>query len=353
MKRWKIAAIFATVLIATLALLRANRPSHHASSLTGVRSSGAVVRLQEGAAVDIATPKRRYRIGVLFPFLSSPFWINEAYGILDQAKKAGVDIVWLSADGYDNVDKQSSQLEDLVTQRVDAILLAATSYSGTASAVDRAAAAGVPVFTHVTSSSSKMVVSAVLDDDITIGNRQAEFMGAALGGKGKVAMLNGPAAAEWSARRVQGFKEVLTRRFPGVRIVAERFGVPDRADAQRLTEDLLTTFQDLNGIFTVADGMAMGAADAINMVGRIKQITITTASFSRETVPYLKSGFIRVNVDENPVLMGRTIVNTVIHGLNGETVPAVVYLPNPSITGANLESINPTEQWAPESWRVP
>src|SRR5262249_7749608 len=154
------------------------------------------------------------------------------------------------------------------------------------------------VFAHVTSSSSKNIVAAVLDDDVEIGRQQANYMAQALNGKGKVAMLNGPAAAEWSSRRVQGFKEVMSQKFPGIQIVAERFGIPDRADAQRLAEDLLTTFPDLQGIFTVADGMAMGTADAIQGARRRNKVVVTTASFSRETVPYIQAGRIGVNVDE-------------------------------------------------------
>jgi ABC-type sugar transport system substrate-binding protein len=350
MKRWTIILIVAAVIVAGLLVWNANRPEHR----TGVHvaSNGETVRIAEGSTPQPVSPKRRYKLGVLLPFVAAPFWVNEAYGIIDEGNKIGVDVIWLSADGYDNVDKQNSQLEDLITRQVDAILLAATSYTGTAPAVDKAAAAGIPVFAHVTSSASKNVVAAVIDDDLEIGRRQARYMGTALHGGGTVLMLDGPSAAEWSSRRVRGFKEVLKNQYPKIRIVAERFGIPDRADAQRIAQDMLTTFPSASGIFTVADGMAMGAADAARAANPNKRITVTTASFSRETVPYLKAGYIGVNVDENPVLMGRTVVDTAVRGLNGESVPSTVYVPNPSITKANLGSVNAATQWAPPSWRL-
>lgn len=316
------------------------------------KSDGRVVRYEEWSARADPTPTRRYKIGVLFPFLAAPFWVNEAYGVIDQSKRLGIDVVWLSADGYGNVVKQNAQIDDLVVQRVDAILLAATSYSGTAVAVNRAAEAGVPVFTHVTSSESKRVVSAVLDDDPEIGRKQGRFMGRALSGRGRVAMLNGPAGAEWSMRRVAGFKEVLAREFPGVEVVAEREGIPDRSDAKRLAEDLFVAFPALDGVFTVADGMAMGVVDAAVAANRIDKLTVTTASFSRETLPFLQKQYIDVNVDENPVLMGRIAVNVVVRALNGEVVPSVVLVPNPEITAGNLASVDPTVQWAPEDWKL-
>ena len=350
-KWWGPAAAVVAVLIIGFLIWRANAPGDQNGTAT-VRSNGETVQLAEGAALENPTPARRYRIGVLLPFVAAPFWVNEAYGVLDQAEQLGVDVVWLSADGYDNIDRQNSQIEDLVSQGVDAILIAATSNTGTVPAVDRAVASGVPVFAHVTSSATASVTAAVLDDDLAIGRRQAEFMGRALGGRGQVAMLSGPAAADWSARRAQGFKEVMAAQFPGIEIVAERNGIPDRADAQRLTEDLLVTFPNLAGIFTVADGMAMGAADATIAARRINRVTITTASFSRETVPYIRSGYIDVNVDENPVLMGRVSINTVVRALNGEVVPSVIYVPSPSITRDNVDSVNAETQWAPEDWRL-
>ena len=348
-----IAALVILTLIMVIGARYWRSPSEPAGRRNLASSTGMIERLSEGGSLVPPQPQRRYRIGVLFPFLASPFWVNEAYGVLDQAQRAGVEVVWMSADGYDNIDKQNSQMEDLVTQRVDAILLAATSSGGTAPAVDRASRAGVPVFTHVTSSSSKHVISAVVNDDLDIGRKQAQFMGEALQGRGRIGMLNGPAAADWATLRARGFKEVLAEKFPAVQIVAERFGVPDRADARRLAEDLLTADARLNGMFTVADGMAMGAADAAFAAQRIDGLVITTASFSRETLPYLRKGHIDLNVDENPVVMGRVALNTVIRALNGERVPGTIYVPSPSITARHLPMLDLATRWAPEDWQLP
>jgi ribose transport system substrate-binding protein len=351
MNKWRLIGSGVAILVIGALLWRANRAPDaiHAAS---ARSNEQIMQLADGAAPTDPAPSRRYRIGVLFPFIAAPFWVNEAYGVLDQAKRVGVDVVWLSADGYDNIDKQNSQIEALVSQRVDAIILGATSSAGTVPAVERAVEKGIPVFAHVTSSATDRITAAVLDDDDAIGRRQAQFMGQALHGQGQVAMLSGPAAADWSSRRARSFKAVMAAEFPNIKIVAERHGIPDRADAQRLAEDLLVGFPDLAGLFAVADGMAMGAADAAIAAQRIDRITITTASFSRETVPYLTAGHIDVNVDENPVLMGRTALNTVVRALNGEAVPKITYVPSPAITRDKLAAVDEKTQWAPEDWHL-
>ena len=335
------------LILAAFLFWRAN--TQQTGSAGKINVSEQTIHLQNSLA-DSPKPTKRYKIGVLFPFLASPFWVNEAFGILDQAKKVGVDVVWLSADGYDNVDKQSAQIEDLAAQRVDAILIAATSNKGVIPAVERASKAGIPVFAHVTSAATNAIYSSVVDDDLEIGRQQAEFMGKALGGKGLVAMLNGPAAADWASRRVQGFKEVMSAKYPGIRIVAERNGIPDRADAQRLAEDIIAANPKLGGIFTVADGMAMGVADAMTNASRT-QITLTTASFSQESLAYMSKGLIDLNVDENPVLMGRAAINNVVRGLNGETVSRTLLVPNPAYNSETARSVNANGQWAPAGWQ--
>lgn len=346
-------AIILAVVVAALAaglVWRANAPATGAER-GAIKQGPAVERVAVDAPLDSPAPKRRYKIGVAYPFLAAPFWANEAYGIMDQAKTLGVDIVWLSADGYDNIDKQNSQIEDLAAQGVDALLIAATSSSGTVPAVERAAAKGIPVFAHVTSTASPKIVSTVANDDVGIGRQQAQFMGEALKGRGRVAMLNGPSAGEWSINRRAGFKEVMAAKYPGIVIVAEKYGIPDRSEFQRITEDLLASTPDLDGIFTVADSIALGAADAAKNAGRLDRLVITTTSFSKETLPYLKSGAIDVNVDENPVLMGRLALNNVVRGLNGDPVPKMIYVPSPAMTAATLGTVTDSH-WAPDDWRL-
>jgi ABC-type sugar transport system substrate-binding protein len=341
-------ALLAVALVATMVLIwRANDGVATNERRIAVRDETVALSATLPASPE---PERPYKIGVLFPFMASPFWVNEAYGVLDQADKLGLEVIWLSADGYDNVDRQNSQLEDLAAQGVDAILIAATSSTGVVPVVERISARGTPVFAHVTSAATKSISSSVVNDDLEIGRQQARYMGRSLASKGRVAMLNGPAAADWASRRVKGFKEVLAAEFPGITIIAERNGIPDRADAQRLTEDLLSANRQLDGLFTVADGMAMGAADAMRNASRTN-IVLTTASFSQESLPYMQNGLIDLNVDENPVLMGRAAVDNIVRALNGEPVARTVFIPSPAYTAETASRVDPARQWAPKGWQ--
>lgn len=296
---------------------------------------------------QLPSVSKQYKIGVLFPMLASPFWVNESYGIMNQADELGVEIIWYSADGYANVDKQNSQIEDLITQKVDGIIIAPTSYQGNTPAIEKAISAGIPVVVHVTGTSASGISGSILADDLAIGRQQAKFLNKALGGEGKVIMLSGPSGADWSTNRAIGFKEELESLGSQIEIVAERTGEPDRASSQRIVEDLLIRWKDVDGIYTAADGMAIGVAISIKQLNTEGQVLLTTASFSRETVEYIRNDQIHYNVDENPVMQGRAAVNALVYCLEGYTIPKKILVPIPGIDKSILDSIDLTNQWAP------
>lgn len=316
-----------------------------------VQNSTQVQRLPDDYSVEIVKASKRYKIGVLFPIADTAFWVNEAYGVIDQAKKDNVEIVWLSADGYGNTDRQISQLEDLSAQHVDGILLGATSFGGTAPAVERVVGRGIPVVNQVTSTNSNKVSSRVMTDYAGIGRKQAEQMAKLLNGSGKIVMLSGPSGAEWASNEVKGFKETLAKIAPNIKIVAERFCNDSfRATSQKQMEDLLVAFPDINGLFSVSDILAAGAIDSIVRSGKIDRISITTAGFDPDSIDYMRKNYIAINVDENPVVTGRVALNTLVRVLDKQAVAQTIFVPNPIRTSKDLQ--NGAEHWAPSTWRL-
>lgn len=311
-----------------------------------------VLRLSETEAMDVVAAQSRYKVAVLFPFQGIPFWVNEAYGLFDQADKSGIDLIWRSADGYENVDRQVQQLSEMKALGVDAVLLGATNFAGTRAAVNDLIASNIPVINHVTSTDSDKISSRVLVDYKEIGQKQAQHIKERLPEGGQILMLNGPAGAEWSGNEVEGFKEIIGSD-GAWDIVAERNSNPDRVEAQRFIEDLIVRFPDAAAIFSVTDSLAMGAVDALRGAGKDGTVVVTTAGFSPETVEPIKNGSISLNVDESPVLIGRSAINAVVNVLNGNEVAGTQFAPTPSHTAASLSDASLSTQWAPEGWTLP
>ena len=63
------------------------------------------------------------KIGVTMPNIKGPWFTPVLFGITDEAKKLDYEVIIQDAGGYGNVDKQVSQLSNLLVQKVKAILL--------------------------------------------------------------------------------------------------------------------------------------------------------------------------------------------------------------------------------------
>ena len=83
-----------------------------------------------------AKPSKSYRLGVSIPHLANPHYVGQAYGYIDEAQSLGAQVTLLEAGGYEHLDKQVSQVEDLIASKVDAIINAATSGPGTGGRVE-------------------------------------------------------------------------------------------------------------------------------------------------------------------------------------------------------------------------
>jgi ribose transport system substrate-binding protein len=95
----------------------------------------------------------------------------------------------------------------------------------------------------------------------------AKAMGAMLGGKGKVAILNAPPGIIIRDQRTNGFVDGMKKNFPDIKIVADQVADWDRKKAQDVLTTILTANPDLAGVYGVNDSMALGAMDVAKSKG--------------------------------------------------------------------------------------
>ena len=151
--------------------------------------------VQDGESYELPRPPKpdkKYTIGVLLPHLANPHFVAQAYGYYDEAEQLGAELVLFECGGYEYVEVQVQQMEDLVAMGVDAIILVSVDLTGTIAAVDAAVEAGIPVVNVNVMTDAETVSARVRSPDKIIGRLQAEYHAEKLGGKGNVLMMVGP-----------------------------------------------------------------------------------------------------------------------------------------------------------------
>jgi ABC-type sugar transport system substrate-binding protein len=348
-------ALIAFAAVTMLGCGRGTQPSQDVPpGVTPAPSTGIAAATAE--ATDYprpAKPSKQYRIGVAIPHLSNPHYVGQAYGYIDEAKSLGAQVTLLEAGGYQYLDKQVAQIEDLIASKVDAIIVAAISGPGTVSAVEAAVAAGIPVINVNVMTDSDKVVTRIRSDDDVIGRMQADFMGDRLKGAGNVVMLRGAPGTSWAEIRGNAFKKRLAERYPGVKILGEQYSQSTPTDGLRLMEDFLQTFPQITGVYNGADSTAVGAAQAVLASGKAGSTVITATDFQPDTEKFIRDGAITATVLQQTVTMGRWGVRAAINYLEKRPVPPVLFTALLLATRDNLDRIDLTTVRAPEGWTPP
>jgi len=256
--------------------------------------------------------------------------IEEA--VKEEAEALGFELIIMDA----NKDSaaQASQVENFITQEVDAIILCPCSSAGIKPSVGMANKANIPVFTMDIAAEGDVIAHVGTDNytgGILAGKYTAEEI---LKGKGTVAIIT-YSEVESCVNRELGFKEAVAE-FPDIEIVDVQNCGGSAEKAADLTQDILVKYPDLDVIFGVGDPFAMGALSAIEAAN--KEIKIIGFDGNPEAIAEIKKGELWIaDVAQNPKEVGKTTVNLINDFFEGKDVPKVTLVAPYVIDISNLE----------------
>lgn len=230
----------------------------------------------------------------------NPFYVAMANGVKDEAKKLGIQAFVLNAE--DKLEKQISDVEDLIQKKIHILLINATQ-DGAASVIEKAAKAGIPVITLQRGISSSAVTSHIGTDNVVIGRLGAQWIVDKLGGKGNVVVLEGIPGAASSEDRKKGAAEVFPK-YPGIKVVAQQTGEYDRAKALHVMENILQAQPKIDAVYCFNDEMAMGAVAAVKS-GKRAEMMITGMDANKDAVEAVKKGELAMTIALPPYDIGR------------------------------------------------
>ncbi len=277
-------------------------------------------QLKEGASNEspAANPaKERYTIGVLLPMLSNAHFTAEAYGFQSEAEALGVDVVIWDCGGYSYFDKQVTQMEDLISMGVDAIILVAADADACVPTIDAAFEAGIPVINvNVMANSDKVLKIKSNDDDI--GRLEAERLGTLMGGEGNVLMVRGTAGTSWAIGRGDGFIAYMEENYPNINILAELWCANEVDAAMLQVEDAIMAYGDeIDAVYAPGENTIKGAVLALKAAGR-DDVYAVSCDPADDTVAMLKEGSVNASVVQFSVGLGQWGIRAAVNILNGD-----------------------------------
>lgn len=233
-------------------------------------------------------PAGKPKVGISLFYRRDAYYKDLESAFKKEAAAAGIDVIIQDADS--DGAKQTQQLEDFVTQKVDAIALAACDPAGMVPAIDAAVAAGVPVVTYDGSANTDKITTFIgfdyYEDGQSVGEWAVKYINENLGGKAKIAIIDFPQSSIVCAQRADGFADTV-KKLPGVEIVARQDGKASRSDSMNVMENILTANPDVNMVFGINFDTCAGAASAISAAG--KNTVVCGSAYSDECFQALEN----------------------------------------------------------------
>src|SRR4051812_3418890 len=258
------------------------------------------------------------RIGVSFQELDNPYFAVMKQAFDEAGKSIGAELY--VTDARHDVTKQISDVEDLVQKGIDILLLNPTDSAAVESAVRTAKKAGV-VVVAIDAQANGPVDAFVGSKNYDAGFLAGEALAKALGEHGNVAVLDGIPVVP-IIERVRGFKAAVAK-YPELKLVDTQNGKQERSIALSVTENMIQSHPDLNGIFSVNDGGALGALAAIEASG--KPIALVSVDGLAEVVQAItKGGPFKATVAQFPRDQVRLAFGIALARRWGAAVPATI-----------------------------
>ena len=278
------------------------------------------------AGPALAQAKKTYKIGAAVYGLKGEFMQLWANSLKDHPLVKDGTVKITIFDGKYDALTQNNQFETMVTQKYDGILFVPIDIQAGADAVEKAAAAKIPVVGSNTRVNSDKLTSYVGSNDVIAGEMEAESVIKAIGGKGNVVILEGPIGQSAQIERRKGNQNVLAK-YPNVKVLEMKTANWSRAEALSLMENWLTAHSGkINGIIGQNDEMALGAIEAVKGKG-LDPKSIPTAGIDGVTdaVRAVKAGnMVSVLQDANAQAQGA--LDVLLRSIDGPS-----YKPHSSI----------------------
>lgn len=258
-------------------------------------------------------------LGVTLLTREHQFYRDLEAGLRSEAAKHGFELQVVA--GEFDFGKQAAQIDDFISKKVDALIIAPCDSQAVGSSIAEANRAGIPVFTVdiMNLSPQGKVVCAVQSDNVEGGRQAGRLMAKALNGKGKVVIINHPGVTS-VLDRVDGFREIIAQ-YPGIKIISDVPAWGQRDKAMAAMEDILLKVPDVAGVFGINDDSALGAVAAIEAAGKLGKIVVVGYDATPEAKDAIKAGKIYGDAIQHPTLIGVKAIQAIADYFAGKKVP--------------------------------
>ncbi|MDR2494009.1 MAG: sugar ABC transporter substrate-binding protein [Spirochaetaceae bacterium] len=297
-----------------------------------------VLAATAGFAKGQASAKKGYTFGYTCMQLSNPFFTVLEKTIREKVEANGDKLI--TVDPAMDVAKQINQIEDLISQKIDAIFLNPVDWEGIRPALLALKNANIPIINFDAEVKDLDLVTAYAGSD----NKNAGYVcGLDLVKRfpsgGPIAILDSPTMN--SVRdRIDGFNEAVAGK--GFEVVYQKDALGDLPTALRLTEDLLQSNPEVVAIMGGNDPTALGALAACKTANRSDILIYGVDGSPEAKAAIAQGGQFAGSGAQSPIAIGEESVKLAYKILKKESFEKRVPVKTFMITKDNVDQYGTT-----------
>lgn len=313
----------------------------------------SLITLCLGCKQENSNPEsKKVRIAVIPKSTNHVFWRSIHAGAAKAANELDISIDWQGAPKETDRQIQVSIVQNFISRKMDAIVLAPSDSRSMVKVVRDAGRANIPVIIFDSGLDSDDYISFVATDNYKGGQLCAERLASILNGK-RVIMLRHNEGSASTLKREQGFLDRIQELVPDVELIStNQYGGASIEKGLQVAQNLLNRFSEIDGIFCPSEPTAQAMLRALQIAGKIKQIKFVGFDANATLVKGLKNGEIDGLAVQDPFKMGYLAVKIALQHIKNETVDKRIDTGVYMITAENMDEAEmrlllspPVEKW--------
>jgi ribose transport system substrate-binding protein len=250
------------------------------------------------------------------------FWQAVKAGAEQSAKEQNVKISFEGPETEAMVDKQIDMLSADLAKHPNAIGFAALDSKAAIPLLKKAQSEHIPVIAFDSGVDSDIPLTTCTTDNLAAAGLAADKMAEMIGDEGEVAVIVHDQTSRTGIDRRDGFLSEMKAKHPKVKIVSVQYGAGDHLKSAEIAKAMIQANPNLKGIFGANEGSAEGAAIGVKESG--KKLVLIGYDSGKEQKAAIMSGEMAGAITQNPVGIGKCVVDSAVKALKGEKLPKVV-----------------------------
>ncbi len=261
-----------------------------------------------------------------FPIISKgfqhQFWQAVKAGAQEAAKADGVKITFEGPETEAMVDKQIDMLAAALAKKPQGLGFAALDSKAAIPLLKKAQEAKIPVIAFDSGVDSDIPLATCTTDNLKAAGVAADHMADLIGGEGEVAVVVHDQTSKTGQDRRDGFVNQMKAKHPKVTIVDIQYGGGDQLKSTEITKAILQAHPGIKGMFGANEGSIIGVLNGAKEMK--KKIVIIGYDSGKQQKGAIADGSEAGAITQNPVGIGKCVVDSLAKALKGETLPKVI-----------------------------